>query len=114
MTHVEVGFVERERLDPVGVAGEDFADAVGLLPVEVETHRQKDQLRTKIPRLEGRHGGAAAVFPRLVVAGGEHPAPTAAPDRDGFPGELGTLAHLDGRVETVHVDVDDLAGLRLG
>jgi hypothetical protein len=106
---VEVGFVEGERFDQRRVVAEDGADFGGLGAVEVEAAREEDEMRAAFARLEAGHGGVDAEFARLVVAGGHHAAPRSAADGDGLAGELGVFAHLDGRIEAVHVEVDDLA-----
>ena len=105
---VEVGLVERERLDEWRVLGEDRPDLVRDRPVDVETRLHEDQLRALPPGGDRGHGRADAELAGLV-AGGRHDAPLARPaDCDRLAAELGIVALLDGRVEGVHVDVDDL------
>ena len=85
------------------------ADLCRLGAVEVEAGGEEDELGAALARLEAGHGGVDAEFARLVVAGGDDAAPRAAADGDGLAGEFGTLAHLHGGVEAVHVEMDDLA-----
>ena len=110
MGDIEVGFVEGERLDGLGECGEDFADALGLAPVNIETGGDDDELRALPERKERGHCGPDAKGARLVGAGREDPAPVPGPaDADGLAPKLGIIPLLDGRVKAIHVEVDDFA-----
>ena len=106
---IEVGFIERKRLDQRGVAEKNLPDFRRLGAVKIEADGQKDELRASFPRLKAGHGGVDAELARLVIAGGDDAAPAAAADRDGLPGQFGPLAHFHGGVEAVHVEMDDFA-----
>ncbi len=107
---IEVGFIEGEGLDDPGEGGEDFADALGLAAIDVEAGGDDDELGALPQGEEGGHGGADAERAGLVGAGGEDAAAVAcAADADGLAAERGVIALLDGRVEAVHIEVDDFA-----
>ncbi len=94
--HVEVGFVERERLHQRREAEQDLPDDRGLLSVNVEARRKNDQVRATLHRHECRHGRANAELPRFVVAGRQHAAPIARP-ADARPACLSTTADHEPR-----------------
>ena len=63
---------------------------------------------------DGGHGGAYAVLAGLVGGGADDGALALPGDNDGAAAEVGRVTLLDGGVEGVHVDVDDLARRGLG
>ena len=106
---VEIRLVERERLNERRVLGEDRPDLPRDRPIDVEPRLHEDQVGTLPLRADGGHRGADAESPRLIARGG-HDAPLArAADRHRLAAKIGIVALLDGGVEGVHVDVDDLA-----
>src|SRR5262249_59747842 len=91
------------------VWGEDRADLLRDRPIDVEPRFHEDELRAPPLRGDRRHGGPDAE-PAGLVARGRHDAALArATDRDGLAAELRIVPLLDGRVERIHVDVNDLA-----
>ena len=107
--HVEIGFVERERLDQRRVVGEDGVDLARDGAVDVEPRRHEHQFRA-LPHGGGRrHGRAHAERARLVARRGHHAALGAVANRHRPAAQLRVVALLDRRIERVHVDVDDLA-----
>ena len=57
-----------------------------------------------------RHGGVDAELARLIAGGGNHPPAGGAAHDDGLALERRVVALLDGRVEGVHVDMQDGVG----
>ncbi len=79
----------------------------GDLAVALEARRHDDGLRAAPERLPHRHRGTHAEAAHLVAGGRDHAAPARAPDDHGLARELRPVVLLDGRVESVHVDVQD-------
>src|SRR5258708_570108 len=106
--HVEVGLVQRQRLDDRGVLGEDLAYLLGDRLVHLETRLHEDQVRALPLRGNRWHGRPDAELARFV-AGRRHDAalPRAA-DGDRLAAKIRIVPLLDGCIEGVHVDVDDL------
>src|SRR6185503_26784 len=66
------------------------------------------EIRTQADGPAHGHGGVDAVPARLVAGGRDHPTRLGrAADGHGPAAKLGPVALLHGRVERVHVDVDD-------
>ena len=106
---VEIGLVERERFDEVGVAQHDLAHGLrdGLVAREVGRHEHG--IGTQAFGARGRHRRAHAEHARLVTCGADDRALPAPGDDDGPAAQRGIVALLDRGVERVHVDVDELA-----
>jgi hypothetical protein len=77
--------------------------------VGLEAWGNEDQIRALAAGGDRGHGGADAEFAGLVTGGGDDSALAAAADGDGAAAEVGVITLLDGRVEGVHVDVNDTA-----
>ena len=108
--HVEVRLVEGERLDerrdgPVEV--EDLPRDGGIAP-EVGPHDR--EARAEAHRARHGHGRADAELPGLVARGGDDAAPfRVSAHGHGPAAQRGIVALLHGRVERVHVEVEDAA-----
>ena len=111
---VEVGFVEREGFDEVGVALEDLAGEARDGAVAGEVGRDEDGLGAEALCCDGGHGRTNAEASGFVGCGADDGALAAPGDDDGFAAELRVVSLFDGGVEGVHVDVNDLAGDHLG
>ncbi len=105
---VEVGLVERQRLDERRVAKEDRPHPPRHLLVAREVGRHEDRLRTLALRGDRRHRRADPEPPRLVRRRADHRPRPRPGDHDRLPPELRPVPLLDRSVEGVHVDVDDL------
>jgi len=79
---VEIGLVERERLDDRRVLGENRADLERDRLVNIEARLYEDQVRTFALCGDGRHCGAHAEFPRFIACGGDNAALARSADRD--------------------------------
>ncbi len=111
---IQVGFVEGQRLDQLGVVLEDPVDLPRHLLVDLEARLDEHQVGTELLRLMGGHGRPHPKGPGFVVAGGDHPAAIRGPAyRQRLAAQARIVTHLDGRIEAVTVDMDDLA-LALG
>ena len=114
LRHVEEGLVDRDGLDHGGEAPQDghhlLRDGGVLLHVRVEV----DTLGAEPPGFRDGHGAAHAELAGFVGRGGNDTPPPPAlrigANDDGLAQESGTVALLDGRVERVHVEVEDAAG----
>jgi hypothetical protein len=107
-SNVEIGLVERERLDQIGVLGENLVNLHRDGPVDVESGRHEDQLGAFAHGGDGGHCRADAECPGLVAGRGHDAAPRAMPDRHRLAAKRGIVALLNGRVKSVHIDMYDL------
>ena len=105
--HVEEGLVEREALDEVRELAENREYLGRDLAIALEPRRDDDRLRTAPQRLAHRHRRVHAEAAHFVTRGRDHAARAGAPDHDRLAGELGVVVLLHGRVERVHVHVQD-------
>ena len=108
--HVQVGLVERERLDHGCVAREHLPDLRRDGLVDLEARRHEYELRAA---LHGDPGGQRRVNPEgacLVAGRRDHPARRITPDGQRATAQGGIVALLDGGEEGIHVDVEDEAG----
>ena len=105
--HVEEGLVERQAFDEVRELAENLEDLRGDLAVALEARRDDHGLRAAPERLAHRHCGMHAETAHLVAGGGDDAAPAGAADDHRLARELRAVVLLDGRVERVHVDVQD-------
>ena len=106
---VEIGFVKRERLDQSRVVTEDGADLTRDSAVDVKPRWYEHQFGALPPGRGRRHGRAYAERASLVARRGYHSPHGAVANRDRTAAEFRVIALLDGRIERVHVDMDDLA-----
>src|SRR5690606_17378986 len=109
LCNVEIGLVESEGFDEVGVAEEDVAYLRRYLTVDGEPQKYYHQLRAQ--PLGARHGQSRAhtIRPGLVTGSSHDRARTTAADCDGPSCQAGVVALFDAGEERVHVDVHDLA-----
>ncbi len=108
---IEIGLIERQRLDQRRVVGKDRVDLARDGAIDVEARRHEHQLRALAHRRGRRHGRAHAEGAGLIARRGHHASLSAVADRDRPPAKGRVVALLDRRIEGVHVDVDDLAHL---
>ena len=112
--HVEVGLVQRQRLDDRGVLREDLPDLLRDCLVDLEAWLHEDQVGALPLRGNRWHGRPDAELARFV-AGRRHDAALAgSADGDRLAAEIRIVPLLDRRVKGIHVDVDDLALRRAG
>ena len=108
---VDVGLVEADDLDRLGVAPQDRHHLAGGLAVGVEVGTQVDRVGQPPPGDRGRHRRVDPGQPPCLVAGRRHHRPRPRPaDDDRLPPQLGAAPQLDRRVEGVHVEVGDDPG----
>ncbi|MNC36573.1 hypothetical protein D3C75_851010 [compost metagenome] len=108
--HVQIGFVQRQRFDQLGVVLQDGVDLLRGRLVRLETWAHDQQLRAQCQCRARGHRRVHAEGTRLVVAGGDHAAPIRRTAHGhGTSGQTRVVAHLDGGEEAVAVNVDDLA-----
>ena len=102
------GLVQRQRFDQVGVIGKDFVHAFRCLAIHRHAARDQDQIRAALQGGRARHRRAHPELARLVTRGGDDAAPAGtAANGDRLAAQARVIAHLDGRVKAVRVDVDD-------
>jgi len=95
-------------IDERGEIGEEAHDLARHGRVLVHVHAQVDAFGTETKGPADGHGGVDAEAARLVGSGRHHAAPARIRAHDdGAAADLRTVALLDGRVERVHVHVDD-------
>src|SRR6185295_19228731 len=108
--HVEIGLVERERLDQRGRRMQDLHHPLGRLAIFLEVRPDDDELRAEAYRARHRHRRAHAERARLVACRRDHAARLGrSAHHHRLAAQLRVIAHLHRRVERVHVDVDDAA-----
>src|SRR3546814_2849951 len=66
-----IGFVQRQRLDDVGEAREYLPHLGGHGAIDLEPGADEQQVGAEPPRPGARHGGADAIFARLIAGGGD-------------------------------------------
>ena len=106
--HVEIGLVERQRLDDRRVLGEDLADLLRDRLVDLEARLHEDQVRTLPLGRHRRHRRPDAELAGFVARRRDNATLAGSADGDRLAAELRIVPLLDGCVEGVHVDVDDL------
>ena len=106
---IEIGLIQRQRLDQRRVIGKDRVDLPRDGAIDVEARRHEHQFGALAHRRDRRHGRADAEGARLVARRGHDPPLGAVSDRDGTPSKRRDITLFDRRIERVHVDVDDLA-----
>lgn len=107
---IEIGLVQRQRLDQIGELAKDGVDLTGNRAIGLETWFDDQQVRTQLQRMSRGHRRAHTIRPRLVVAGGDHPTPISrTAHRQRAAGQARVVAHLDCRIEAVAVDVDNFS-----
>ncbi len=109
MRHVQIGFVQRQRFDQVGMAAEYLTDLARHLAIAVEVRRHVDGLRAQAFGADGGHGRMNAEAPRLVGRRANNRARPGPGHHHGLAAQVGIVALLHGRVERVHVHMHDLA-----
>src|SRR5690606_40265595 len=88
----------------------DAVDLPGDFPVDVHARAHHGQVGAQLESGTHRHRRMDAVGTRFVVAGGDHAALIGrAADRQRPAGQTRIVAHLDGGVEAIAVDVDDFS-----
>ena len=105
---VEIGLVERQRLDQRRDRAEEAEHRVGHRLVLGEVGPDDDQVRAQPHGPRHRNRRPDAELARLVAGGGDHAAAFGpAAHGDGPAAQLRAIALLDRRVERVHVEVQD-------
>src|SRR5207244_2435927 len=107
---VKVPFLDNGRLKSSGEGAEHVHDLPADPAVQLEMRRHEHGLRTTPRRLDARHRRSDAEPAGLVARGQDNSTAMLSrigSDDDGFPFERWILADLDGRVEGIHVHMDD-------
>jgi hypothetical protein len=105
---VEIGLVERQRFDQRRVVEEDGADLARHFLVDVEARLHEHQLGAQ-PLGRGRGHGRAHTEGAGLVACRHHHAALPPAHRHGTAAQCRIVALLHGRIERIHVDMEDLA-----
>src|SRR5271166_3037607 len=109
LRHIEIGLVERQRLDQRRVLNKNSMDLARNGAIDVEARRHEHQFRALTHRRGRRHGRTHAEGAGLVTRRGHDPPLGAVSNRDGAPSKRRVVALFNRRIERVHVDVNDLA-----
>jgi hypothetical protein len=105
---VEIGLVQRQRLDHRRHRAEDLEHRLRHRPVLREIGPDDDEIGAEAHRARHRNGGPYAELARFVARRGDDTASLwTAADGDRFPAQRGPIPLLDRRVERVHVHVKD-------
>ena len=108
VSDVKIGLVKRERLDQGRIVLEDRMDLLRDGPVDLEPRRDEHDLGTPPHRDRRRHRGANTEASRFVTCCSNHASLRWVADRHRSILEIGIVALLNGRIESVHVNVNDL------
>src|SRR5699024_9437489 len=108
----EIGFVEAQRFDEVGIVEEDRADVLADGAVDVEARLHENEIGTHALGRGRRHRRSDAERARFVAGGGDD-TPMAAAYCDRLALEARIVSLLHRRIKSVHVDMDDLPGRSL-
>ena len=106
---VKIGLVERERFDDRRVLGEDLPDLLRDRLVDLESRLHEDEIRAPPLGRHRRRGGSHPKLAGFVACRCHHSAFARSADGDRLAAKLRIIALLDGRIEGIHVDVDDLS-----
>src|SRR5258706_511779 len=110
VSDIEVGLVERQRLDERGAGVQDRHHLLRDRAVAREVGAHDDEPGAQAQRAGHRDGRAHAEGARLVARRGHHAARLRRPaDRDRPAAKLRVVALLHRRVERIHVHVNDAA-----
>ncbi|MCY1304632.1 hypothetical protein D9M70_543930 [compost metagenome] len=108
--NVQVGLVQGQRFDDLGVVAEYLMDLPRHRLVHVHARPDDGQVRTQLDRRPHRHRRTHAVGAGVVIAGRHDPTLVRrAANRQGLTRQRRVVAHLDGGVEAIAVNVDDLS-----
>ena len=107
--YIQIGFVQRERLDEVGMQPENLVDLLRDLAIKRELRRDKNGVGAKPFRRRHRHCRAQAVFAGFVGRGANHRARAIPSHHNGLAAQMGLFAQFYRCVECVHVYMDDFA-----
>ena len=105
---VEVGLVERHRLDRHTDLLDQFADLGRALAVMRVVNRQPVRVGAEPPRPRRGHRRADPELPRLVRGGRDDRSRAGARHDHGLADQLRMALQLDGRIERIHVEMSDL------
>src|SRR4029077_16970795 len=84
------------------------ADDCSFASINIEARRQHNQIRAALQRHEGRHGRAHTELARFVIARRQHATPIAcASHAHWLAAQRRSVAHLDGGIKAIHVEMDD-------
>lgn len=107
---IQVGLVQRQGLDQVGVVAKDRLDFLRRLLIGIHARLDDGQVRAELQGMPRRHGGTHPIRPRFVVACSDHAPSICRPTyRQGLLRQARVIAHLNGGVEAITVNVDDFA-----
>ena len=106
---IEIRFVDRNRLNQIRVPVKNIADLHADFFVMTHPTFDKDQLRTKHFGSRARHGTVHAEFSGFITCRRHYASRIGVPHRHGFAAQLRMITLLHGRVERIHINMDDLA-----
>lgn len=107
--HVEIGLVERERFDQVGMLRENFSDLRRDSTVDVETRRHEYEVGATPFCGDRGQRRSHTESTGLVACGGHDAARGRAADGDRLAPQLRIVALLDRCEKRIHIDMNDLA-----
>ena len=108
--NIEIGLIQRQGFNPVGIALEDGPQGGRDLLVHRHPSRQHRQAGTQTPGMGRGHRRMDAKAPRHIVAGGDHPTSIRlTANRQRNVAQRRVVPHLDRGKEAIHVDMNDLS-----
>src|SRR5882757_2485860 len=106
---VKVCFVQRQWFNDGRVLREDLADLLGNGLVDFEAGLYEDEVRALPLGSHRRHRRPNPELPRFVARGRHDAALAGSSDGNWLTADIRIVPLLDGRIEGIHVDMDDLA-----
>ncbi|MNH15067.1 hypothetical protein D3C79_746740 [compost metagenome] len=108
--HIQVSLIQRQWLDQIGVLAKDPVNFPRGFFIGINARFDDQQVRAQLEGMTRGHRRAHPERPRLIVAGSDHPTPLRRAAHRQWPSDQARIvAHFDGGVEAIAVDMDDLA-----
>ncbi|MOA16370.1 hypothetical protein D3C78_1365820 [compost metagenome] len=108
--NIQVGFVQRQRLDQVGVIAKDRVNFPRCFFISIHTWLDDQQIGAQVKCMSGRHRRTHPIRPSLVVAGSNDATPLSrAPYRQRPSSQARVVTHFNSGVEAIAINMDDLA-----
>src|SRR5271163_427895 len=107
--YVEIGFIERKRLNQISVKSEYLAGRARSGFIADEVGRHKDCIGAQSFGMNRRHRRAHTKLPCFVRSRAHNRTITLPCNHDGSTAQSLIVTLLDGSVERVHIDMNDLS-----
>ena len=110
LRYVQIRFIQRNRLNQIGIALKNRVNLLRHLPIQIKMRWHKHRLRTQSLCRGNRHCRAQTKLPRFIRCRANHRARTVPRHHHRQSAQMWLLAQFYRCVECVHVDVYDFSG----